>query len=126
MLYFRIKNYRFALPQFAHTVKINPKYPDAKLYLAICQEFTGDFASAILTYEQIIAENPTDYRASGGLYRTKRKQDYGAFIPDNYGTSTDTSSLSQYDIPRKNVDTTFRPLQPKSRLNLKPDSSRKN
>jgi len=34
--------------------------------------------------------------------------------------------LTQYDIPRKNVDTTFRPLQPKSRLNLKPDSSRKN
>ena len=125
-LYFKIRAFRQALPQFAHTLKINPQYPDAKLYLALCLEYTGDFAKAEQYYSEIVAETPQDYRAVNGMWRAKRKQQFDNYLPEDFEMKYDTSSRNKYETPHRNIDTTFRQLQPKTRLNLKPDSSRKN
>ncbi len=114
IIYFKTRAYRLALPFFLRTLKHNPKYPDAKFFMAQCLEYTGEYLKAEELYNQILAENNQDYKALGGIARVQRKEIYGDYIP-NEELKYDTTSFPKFEMPKRSaIDTTsLRPMLPK-------------
>lgn len=114
VLYLKNRAYRLALPFFERTLKHNPKYPDAKFFVAQCLEYTGEYVKAEELYNQMLTENNQDYRALGGITRVQRKEIYGDYIP-NEELKYDTTSFPKFEMPkRSSTDTTsLRPMLPK-------------
>lgn len=112
-IYFKTRAYRLAMPFFERTFKHDPKYPDVKFYMAQCLEYTGEYLKAEDLYNQIIAENPQDYKALGGIARAQRKQIYGEYIP-NTELKYDTTAFPKFEMPKRSNDTSeLKQLQPK-------------
>lgn len=114
IIYFKTRAYRLALPFFERTLRNNPKYPDAKFYVAQCLEYTGEYVKAEELYNQMLVENNQDYKALGGIARVQRKEIYGDYIP-NEDIKYDTTAFPKFEMPkRSSVDTiALKPMQPK-------------
>jgi tetratricopeptide (TPR) repeat protein len=112
-IYFKSRLYRLALPFFMRTLNHNPKYPDAKFYVAQCLEYTGEYVKAEEYYNQMLAENAQDYKALGGITRTQRKEIYGEYIP-NEEIKYDTAAFPKFVMPKRTSDTNvLKPLKAK-------------
>ena len=114
IIYFKTRAYRLALPFFERTLKHNPKYPDAKFFVAQCLEYTGEYVKAEELYNQMLVENNQDYKALGGIARVQRKEIYGDYIP-NEELKYDTTSFPKFEMPKRSaVDTiSLKPMLPK-------------
>jgi tetratricopeptide (TPR) repeat protein len=113
IIYFKSRAYKLALPLFERTFRNNPKYPEAKYYVAQCLEYTGNFEKAEQYYNQLIVENSQDIRAMNGVFRVQRKQLYGDYIPDE-SLKYDTAAFPKFEMPKRSVDTmSLKTLQPK-------------
>jgi tetratricopeptide (TPR) repeat protein len=114
IIYFKTRAYRLALPFFERTLKHNPKYPDAKFFVAQCLEYTGEYVKAEELYNQMLAENNQDYKALGGIARVQRKEIYGEYIPSE-DIKYDTTAFPKFEMPkRSSVDTmSLKPMLPK-------------
>jgi len=98
-IYFKTKAYYLALPFFERTLRHNPKYPDAKYYLAQCLEYTGSLVKAEDLYNEIVAKDSHDYRALSGILRVQRKEMYGDYIP--LDLKYDTTSFPKFQMPKR-------------------------
>ena len=114
VIYFRTRAYRLALPFFVRTLKHNPKYPDAKFFVAQCLEYTGEYVKAEALYNQMLAENNQDYKALGGITRVQRKEIYGEYIP-NDEIKYDTTAFPKFEMPKRTGSDTLslKPMLPK-------------
>lgn len=114
IIYFKTRSFKLALPYFERTFRHNPKYPDARYYVAQCLEYTGEYEKAEEYYNQMLAENNQDYRALGGVSRAQRKQLYGEYIP-NFDLKYDTAAFPKFEMPKRSqVDTNLlKPIQSK-------------
>ena len=114
VIYFKTRAYRLALPFFERTLKHNPKYPDAKFFVAQCLEYTGEYVKAEELYNQMLAENNQDFKALGGITRVQRKEIYGNYVP-NEELKYDTTSFPKFEMPKRSVVDTIslKPMLPK-------------
>jgi tetratricopeptide (TPR) repeat protein len=114
VIYFKTRAYRLALPFFERTLKHNPKYPEAKFFVAQCLEYTGEYVKAEALYNQMLIENNQDYKALGGIARVQRKEIYGDYIP-NEDIKYDTTAFPKFEMPkRSSADTlSLKPMLPK-------------
>lgn len=113
-IYFKSRAYRLALPFFERTLRHNPKYPDAKFFVAQCLEYTGEYVKAEELYNQMLVENNQDYKALAGIARVQRKEIYGDYVP-NQELKYDTTAFPKFEMPkRSSSDTNFlKPMLPK-------------
>ena len=114
VLYLKTRAYRLALPFFEKILKHNPKYPDAKFFVAQCLEYSGEYVKAEELYKQMLAENNQDYKALGGIARVQRKEIYGEYIP-NEDIKYDTTAFPKFEMPKRTLSDTLslKPMLPK-------------
>jgi tetratricopeptide (TPR) repeat protein len=108
-LYSNQKNFRKASQMYEKASQLNPKDPSLLTRLAECQTLSGNVSAAVLTYEQVVAMNPSanrEYRQLGDLYMKQSKTDLAMKAYKKYVEKTADNAISKqigvYSYEQKN------------------------